>query len=86
MADDNTPNPNAPSSTDASSLMVGLALGVAFGSLINNLAVGIGTGLALGAAANMARRKGSSRWMLWLALYSIIVLIAFTLRLTGVLK
>jgi uncharacterized membrane protein (Fun14 family) len=53
---------------------------------IDNLATGIGTGVAIGVACGMARRKGSKRWMLWLGTYAVIVLVAFGLKLTGVIK
>ena len=87
MPDDNTPSPNpAPLGDTSSGIAVGLALGVAFGMLISNLAAGIGTGMAIGAACAIARRKGSRRWVLWLGLYAVVVLVAFGLKLAGVLK
>jgi F0F1-type ATP synthase membrane subunit c/vacuolar-type H+-ATPase subunit K len=87
MPDDNTTSPSpAPIGDTSSGLAVGLALGVALGTLINNLATGIGTGIAIGAACAIARRKGSRRWVLWLGLYAVVVLVAFVLRLAGVLK
>ena len=86
MPDDNTPSPDTLTITDASCLLVGFSLGIGFGTLIYNPAVGIGTGVALGVASNMARRRGRQHWMGWLGLYSVIILVAFALRLTGVLK
>lgn len=87
MSDDNTPSPSpAPIGETSSGLAVGLALGVALGTLINNLAAGIGTGIAIGAACAIARRKGSRRWILWLGLYAVVVLVAFVLKLAGVLR
>ena len=91
MPDDNTPPPNpAPigdnSSGHAIGLAIGLALGVAFGALIHNLAVGIGSGTAIGVACGMARRRGSKLWVLGMGLYAALVLVAFVLKLAGVLK
>lgn len=87
MPDDHTPSPSpTPIGDTSSGLAVGLALGVGFGTLINNLAAGIGTGIAIGAACAIARRKGSRRWVLWLGLYAVTVLVAFVLKLAGVLK
>ena len=64
-----------------------MALGVALGTLIHNLAAGIGSGIAVGVACAMARRRGNKRWVLWLGLlYAAIVLVAFVLKLAGVLK
>ena len=85
MPDDKTPNDTSIADT-SSGLAVGLALGVAFGMSIDNLATGIGTGVAVGVACGMARRKGSKRWVLWLGMYAVLVLIAFALKLTGVIK
>ena len=85
MPDNNTPN-GAPIADTSSGLAVGLALGVALGTQINNLAAGIGTGIAVGVACSMARRARSKRWMLWLGIYAVIVLVAFALKLTGAIK
>jgi len=87
MPDDNTPfRSPTPIGETGSGLSISLALGVALGTLINNIAVGIGTGIAIGAACAIARRKGSRRWILWLGLYAVVVLVAFALKLAGVLK
>ena len=87
MPDDKTPSPSpAPIVEATSGLAVGLALGVALGTLTNYLATGIGTGIAIGGACAIARKRGSNRWVLWLGLYAVVVLVAFVLRLTGVLK
>jgi F0F1-type ATP synthase membrane subunit c/vacuolar-type H+-ATPase subunit K len=66
--------------------MVGLALGVALGRLTGNLAAGIGTGIAIGGASAISRKRGSSRWALWLGLYAAVVLVAFVLKFLSVLK
>jgi len=86
MPDENPTTPKALTVTDAYCLLVGIALGVGFGMLIHNPAAGIGTGVAMGVASNMQRRSGGPSWMGWLGLYSIVILIAFALRLTGALK
>ena len=86
MPDDNTPTPNELTITDGCCLLVGLALGVGFGTLIHIPAAGIGTGVVMGVASNMARRRGSQHWMGWLGLYAVIILVAYALRLTEVLK
>jgi hypothetical protein len=81
MPDDNTPQSILLAASDAYCLLVGLALGVGFGSLVDNAAVGIGTGLTLGVASNMARRAGNQNWMSWPCIYSIVILAAYVLRL-----
>ena len=85
MPDDKPPNDTCIADT-SSGFAVGLALGVAFGMSVDNLATGIGTGVAVGVACGMMRRKGSKRWVLWLGAYAVLVLIAFALKLTGVIK
>ncbi len=84
MADDNSPNKFT--LIDAWCLLIGLALGAGFGALVHSAGVGLGTGLALGVASNMARRRGSQGWPGWLGIYAILVLIAYVLKLTGVLR
>ena len=86
MPDDNKTPSNPLLPIDAYCLLVGFALGVGFGALVGNAAVGIGTGLVVGVASNMGRRAGNQSWMRWLGIYSIIILVADLLRLTGVLK
>ena len=79
-----TPNP-APVGDITSGLAIGLALGVSLGILTGNLPTGIGTGVAVGIASDMARKKGSNRWMMWLSAYAAVVLVAFAFRLAGIL-
>ena len=86
MPDDNKTPSNSLLPIDAYCLVVGFTLGVGFGALVGNAAVGIGTGIAVGVASNMARRAGNQSWMRWLGIYSMIILVADILKLTGVLK
>ena len=86
MFDDKTPAPDGLTVNYVSSLLIGLGLGCGFGTLTNQPYVGLGTGLAIGIAANLARRKGSQNWMLWLGCYSALVLVAYAFKLGGVLR